>query len=60
VRLGAAIDAVGAKRVVIDTIETMFGVFTNTAVLRFESRRLFGWIVLVTKPGSVEPLFRVQ
>ena len=30
-RLGAAIDAVGAKRVVIDTIETLFGAFTNTA-----------------------------
>jgi circadian clock protein KaiC len=44
VRLGAAIDAVGAKRVVIDTIETMFGAFTNTAVLRSELRRLFGWL----------------
>jgi circadian clock protein KaiC len=43
-RLGAAIDAVGAKRVVIDTIETMFGVFSNTAVLRSELRRLFGWL----------------
>ena len=31
VRLGAAIDAVGAKRVVIDTIETLFGAFSNTA-----------------------------
>ena len=28
-RLGAAIDAVGAKRVVIDTIETLFGAFTE-------------------------------
>ena len=43
-RLGAAIDEVGAKRVVIDTIETMFGVFSNTAVLRTELRRLFGWL----------------
>ena len=43
-RLGAAIDEVGAKRVVIDTIETMFGVFSNTAVLRCELRRLFGWL----------------
>ena len=33
-RLGMAIDAVGAKRVVIDTIETLFGAFTNTAILR--------------------------
>jgi circadian clock protein KaiC len=43
-RLGAAIDAVGAKRVVIDTIETLFGAFSNTAVLRSELRRLFAWL----------------
>jgi len=43
-RLGAAIDEVGAKRVVIDTIETLFGAFENTAVLRSELRRLFGWL----------------
>ncbi len=43
-RLGAAIDSVCAKRVVIDTIETLFGAFTNTAVLRSELRRLFGWL----------------
>lgn len=44
VRLGASIDAVGAKRVVIDTIETLFGAFSNTAILRAELRRLFGWL----------------
>jgi circadian clock protein KaiC len=43
-RLGAAIDSVGAKRVVIDTIETLFGAFSNTAILRSELRRLFGWL----------------
>jgi circadian clock protein KaiC len=43
-RLGAAIDAIGAKRVVIDTIETLFGVFSNTATLRSELQRLFGWL----------------
>jgi len=43
-RLGAAIDAVGAKRVVIDTIETLFGAFSSTAILRSELRRLFGWL----------------
>jgi circadian clock protein KaiC len=43
-RLGAAIDAVGAKRVVIDTIETLFGAFSNTAVLRSELRRLLVWL----------------
>ena len=43
-RLGAAVDAVGAKRVVIDTIETIFGAFSNTAILRAELRRLFDWL----------------
>lgn len=48
-RLGAAIDAVGAKRVVIDTIETLFGAFSNTAVLRSELRRMIVWL----KEGGV-------
>src|SRR5688572_17446162 len=43
-RLGATIDAIGAKRVVIDTIETLFGAFSNTAVIRSELRRLFVWL----------------
>jgi len=43
-RLGAAVDAVGAKRVVIDTIENLFGAFSDTGVLRSELRRLFGWL----------------
>jgi circadian clock protein KaiC len=43
-RIGADIDSVGAKRVVIDTIETLFGAFSNTAVLRSELRRLLGWL----------------
>src|SRR5215213_6166969 len=43
-RLGASIDAVGAKRVVIDTIETLFGAFSNAAVLRAELRRLLVWL----------------
>ncbi|MDX6234280.1 MAG: circadian clock protein KaiC, partial [Nocardioidaceae bacterium] len=38
-RLGAAIDEVGAKRVVIDTLEILFGAFTNTAIVRSELRR---------------------
>jgi circadian clock protein KaiC len=44
IRLGAAIDEVGAKRVVLDTIETLFGAFENTAILRAELRRLFVWL----------------
>jgi circadian clock protein KaiC len=42
-RIGAALDTVGAKRVVIDTIETLFGAFTSTAILRAELARLFAW-----------------
>jgi circadian clock protein KaiC len=44
IRLGAAIDAVGASRVVIDTLETLFGAFKDTAKLRAELRRLFVWL----------------
>jgi circadian clock protein KaiC len=44
VRLGYAIDSVGAKRVVLDTIESLFGGFTNEALLRSELRRLFRWL----------------
>ncbi len=44
IRLGAAIDEVGAKRVVLDTIETLFGAFADTAILRAELRRLFVWL----------------
>jgi circadian clock protein KaiC len=43
-RLGMAIDAVGAKRVVLDTLESLFGGFTNQAILRAELRRLFRWL----------------
>ncbi|MBF0393350.1 MAG: circadian clock protein KaiC [Alphaproteobacteria bacterium] len=43
-RLGHAIQTIGAKRVVLDTIETLFGGFTNMAVLRGELRRLFRWL----------------
>ena len=46
IRLGAAIDEVGAKRVVLDTIETLFGAFQNSAMLRSELRRLFSWLKL--------------
>ena len=44
VRLALAIDSVGAKRVVLDTIETLFGGFSNMALLRSELRRLFRWL----------------
>lgn len=44
IRLGYAIDSIGAKRVVLDTIESLFGGFPNEAVLRSEIRRLFRWL----------------
>ncbi|OON67560.1 circadian clock protein KaiC [Hymenobacter sp. CRA2] len=44
IRLGYAIDSIGAKRVVLDTIESLFSGFTNQAILRSEIRRLFRWL----------------
>jgi circadian clock protein KaiC len=44
VRLNYAIEAIGAKRVVLDTIETLFSGLTNAAILRAELRRLFNWL----------------
>lgn len=44
IRIGFAIDSIGAKRVVIDTIETLFGGLENQAVLRSELRRLFDFL----------------
>ena len=44
IRLGYAIDSIGARRVALDTIETLFGGLANEAVLRAELRRLFRWL----------------
>lgn len=44
VRLGYAIESIGAKRVVLDTIEALFSGFPNEAILRAEIRRLFRWL----------------
>ncbi len=44
IRLGYAIDSIGARRVVLDTIENLFSGLTNQAVLRAELRRLFNWL----------------
>src|SRR5499433_4442320 len=44
VRLGYAIDTIGAKRVVLDTIETIFAGLPNPFILRAELRRLFRWL----------------
>lgn len=44
VRLGFAIDSVGAKRVVLDTLEVLFAGLGDTQLLRAELRRLFAWL----------------
>lgn len=44
IRLGRAIDDLGAKRVVLDTIEALFAGLDNSAILRAELRRLFRWL----------------
>src|SRR3954452_17915925 len=44
IRLGYAIDSIGAKRVVLDTLEALFGGLSNEATLRAELRRLFRWL----------------
>ncbi|MEP6628551.1 MAG: ATPase domain-containing protein, partial [Ginsengibacter sp.] len=44
IRLGYAIDSIGAKRVVLDTIENLFSGLSNHGILRAELRRLFSWL----------------
>ncbi len=44
IRLGNAIDTIGAKRVVLDTVEALFSGLPNPAILRAELRRLFRWL----------------
>src|SRR5260370_23023273 len=44
IRLGHAVDAIKAKRVVLDSIETLFAGLSDQAILRAELRRLFRWL----------------
>lgn len=44
IRLEYAIQSIGAKRVVLDTIEALFSGLSNTTILRAELRRLFRWL----------------
>ncbi len=44
IRLGDEIDTIGAKRVVLDTIESLFSGFSDETILRSELRRLFRWL----------------
>ena len=44
IRLDLAVKSIGAKRVVLDTIESLFGGLQNEGILRAELRRLFRWL----------------
>ena len=61
IRLDHAIRSIGAKRVVLDTIETLFAGLPNPAILRAELHRLFGWLkargvtVLMTGERGSDP-----
>jgi circadian clock protein KaiC len=64
-RLGSAIDSIGAKRVVLDTVEALFAGLSNHAVLRAELRRLFRWLkgrgvtaIITGEKGSGESVTR--
>jgi circadian clock protein KaiC len=64
VRLSSAIDAIGAKRVVLDTLESLFSGISEEAILRAELRRLFRWLkdkgvtVIITAERGVNTLTR--
>lgn len=44
VRIHLAIESIKAKRIVLDTIESLFSALPNATILRTELRRLFGWL----------------
>jgi circadian clock protein KaiC len=44
IRLESAVRQVGAKRVVLDTVESLFGGLSNESILRAELRRLLRWL----------------
>ena len=64
IRLGHAIDSIGAKRVVLDTIESLFSDLGNPPLLRAEISRLFRWLkkkdvtAIITGEPGVDMLTR--
>ncbi|MDQ7817919.1 MAG: circadian clock protein KaiC [Melioribacteraceae bacterium] len=44
VRIHNAIESIKAKRLVLDTIESLFSALPNSTIVRTELRRLFGWM----------------
>jgi circadian clock protein KaiC len=60
IRVEHAIDAIGAKRVVLDSIESLFAGLTDPGILRLEMKRLFRWLnkkhvtaIVTAEPGRV-------
>ena len=43
-RLDHAVSSIGAKRIVLDTLEALFSALPNEAIIRAELRRLFRWL----------------
>jgi len=64
IRLDHAIRSIGARRIALDTIESLFSGLSNTAVLRAELRRLFAWLkdrgitAVITGERGVDTLTR--
>lgn len=64
VRLEQGIDSIGAKRVVLDSIESLFAGITDAGILRLEIKRLFRWLkekrvtAIVTGEPSAEAYTR--
>jgi circadian clock protein KaiC len=59
IRLENAIDSIGAKRVVLDSIESLFAGLTDPGILRVEIKRLFRWLkakkvtaIITGEPGG--------
>lgn len=44
IRLNVAVERVGARRVLVDSVESLFAGLPNEAILRAELRRLFRWL----------------
>lgn len=64
IRIEQMIDSVGAKRVVLDTLEALFSSFGNQFIIRAELSRLFRWLkskgvtVIITAEHGQDSLTR--
>jgi circadian clock protein KaiC len=55
IRLGHAIDSIGAKRIVLDTVESLFAALPNALILRAELRRLRAGFVRPRRDARAAP-----